>query len=75
MTPRQLHEVNNIEKWTETNRMLLNLDKTWEMVVSVKSTNPLPEPIAGIERKTWLKLLGTTLQNDRLVGTIKLIIC
>ncbi|CAB3993194.1 Hypothetical predicted protein [Paramuricea clavata] len=29
-----------------------------------KSTNPLPEPITGIERKTWLKLLGTTLQND-----------
>ena len=34
------------------------------MVVSGKSTNPLPEPIAGIERKTWLKLSGTTLQND-----------
>ena len=37
-------EVDNIEKWTETNRMSLNLDKTWEMVVSSKSTNPLPEP-------------------------------
>ncbi|CAB4029518.1 Hypothetical predicted protein, partial [Paramuricea clavata] len=59
-----LAEVDNIEKWTETNRMSLNLDKTWEMVVSGKSTNPLPEPIPGIERKTWLKLLGTTLQND-----------
>ena len=44
--------------------MSLNLNKTWEMVVSGKSTNPLPEPIAGIERKTWLKLLETTLQND-----------
>ncbi|CAB3982307.1 Hypothetical predicted protein, partial [Paramuricea clavata] len=59
-----LAEVDNIEKWTETNRMSLNLGKTWEMVVSGKSTNPLPEPITGIERKTWLKLLGTTLQND-----------
>jgi hypothetical protein len=48
-------EINNIEKWTETNRVSL----------SGKSTNPLPEPtVVGIERKTWLKLLGTTLQND-----------
>ena len=47
----------SIEKWTETKRRSLNLDKTWEMVVSGKSTNPLPEPIAGIERNTWLKLL------------------
>jgi hypothetical protein len=57
-------EINNIEKWTETNRVSLNLDKSWEMIVSGKSTNPLPEPTVGIERKTWLKLLGTTLQND-----------
>jgi hypothetical protein len=27
--------------------MSLNLNKTWEMVVSGKSTNPLPEPIAA----------------------------
>jgi hypothetical protein len=31
--------------------MSLNLDETWEMVVSAKSTNPLPEPIAGNEHK------------------------
>jgi hypothetical protein len=50
-------EINNIEKWTETNRVSLH--------VSGKSTNPLPEPtVVVIERKTWLKLLGTTLQND-----------
>ena len=54
----ELVEVDNIEKWTETNRVSLNLDKTWEMVASGKSANPLPQPIAGIERKTWLKLLG-----------------
>ena len=47
-------EINNIEKWTERNRVSL----------SGKSTNPLPELTVGIERKTWLKLLGTTLQND-----------
>jgi hypothetical protein len=59
-----LAEVDNIEKWTETNRMTLNLAKTWEMIVSGKLANPPPEPIAGIERKTWLKLLGIKLQND-----------
>jgi hypothetical protein len=42
----------------------LNLDKSWEMIVSGKWTNPLPEPTVGIERKTLLKLLRTTLQND-----------
>jgi hypothetical protein len=29
-------EINNIEKWTETNRVSLNLDKSWEMIVSGK---------------------------------------
>ena len=33
------------------------------MIVSGKSANPLPEPIIGIERKTW-KLLGIAFQND-----------
>ncbi|CAB3984873.1 Hypothetical predicted protein [Paramuricea clavata] len=44
-------EVDNNEKWTETNRMTLNLAKTWETTVSGKLANPPPEPIAGIERK------------------------
>ncbi|CAB3992162.1 Hypothetical predicted protein [Paramuricea clavata] len=42
--------VGNIEKWTESKRMTLNLAKTWEMIVSGKSANP--PPMAGIERKT-----------------------
>ena len=57
-------EVDNIEKWIEANRMSLNLTKTWEMSISGKSANPSPEPIIGIERKTWLKLLGITFQNN-----------
>ena len=56
--------VGNIEKWTEANRMSLNLTKTWEMIVSGKSANSPPEPIIGIERKTWLKLLRIIFQND-----------
>ena len=57
-------EVGNVEKWTEANRMSLNLTKTWETIVSGKSANPPPEPIVGVERKAWLKLLGITLQDD-----------
>ena len=44
--------------------MSLNLTKTWEMIVSGKSGYLPPEPKIGIERKTWLKLLGITFQND-----------
>ena len=56
-------EVGNTEKWTHGNRMSLNLTKTWEMIVSGKSANLPPDPIPGIKRKTWLKLLGITLQS------------
>ena len=35
-----------------------------EIIVSGKSANPPPEPIIGIERKTWLKLSSITFQND-----------
>ena len=38
-------EVGNIEKWTEANRMSLNLTKTWRMIVSGKSANLPPEQI------------------------------
>ena len=56
----------------QTCRMSLDLTKTWEIIVSGKSANPPPEPIVGVERKTWLKLLGMI----HLVGTlIMLIIC
>ena len=65
-------EVGYVEKWTEANRMSLNLTEKWEIIVSGKSANPPPEPIVGVERKTWLKLLGMI----HLVGTlIMLIIC
>ena len=34
------------------------------MVVQSGSTKPLPTPIVGIEQKSWLKLLGTTFQDN-----------
>ena len=59
-------EINNIEKWTETNRVSL----------SGKSTNPLPEPtVVGISnerhgRNFW----ELHWRMIRLVGIFKLII-
>ena len=56
-------EVQNIAEWADNNRMVLNLDKTWEMVLSGNSSKPLPDPIQGIKRRDWLKLLGVTFQD------------
>ncbi|CAB4035417.1 Hypothetical predicted protein, partial [Paramuricea clavata] len=57
-------EVEGIQNWSETNQMTLNISKTWEMVVQSGSTKSLPTPIVGIEQKSWLKLLGTTFQDN-----------
>ena len=57
-------EVESIQNWSEANQMTLNLSKTWEMVVHGGSMRPLPAPIVGIERKSWLKLLGVTFQEN-----------
>ena len=44
--------------------MTLNMKKTFEMVVKGKTTMPLPEPVDGITRKSELKLLGVTVNED-----------
>ena len=57
-------EAESIQNWSEANQMTLNLSKTWEMVVHCGSVKLLPAPIAGINRKSWLKLLGVTFQEN-----------
>ncbi|CAB4009901.1 Hypothetical predicted protein [Paramuricea clavata] len=57
-------EVESIQNWSEANQMTLNVSKTWEMVVHGGSMKPLPAPIVGNERKSWLKLLGVTFQEN-----------
>ena len=42
----------------------LNFKKTWEMLLKGKPTKALPVPLASIERKPSLKLLGVTFQSD-----------
>lgn len=59
-----LIEVNSIQHWAVRNRMKLNLSKIWEMVVHGRISKPLPPVVQGIERKSWLKLLGITFQEN-----------
>ena len=56
-------EVSNIREWSESNRMQLNMEKTYEMVIISNISTPLPTPIPNIDRKSWLKILGITLEN------------
>ena len=48
-------KANNIVKWPESNRMPLNMSKTWEMVIQGNGNGSIPIPILSIERKTWLE--------------------
>jgi len=47
-----------------SNRMTLNLSKTWENVIHRKTTKPNPQLVPGIERKSWLRLLGSMFQEN-----------
>ena len=57
-------EVANIKKWTEDNKMKLNLAKTFEMLIRGKTQKPHPECVEGIHRKNELKLLGVTFSEN-----------
>ena len=58
-------EVNSIMEWAEKNQMMLNLNKTWEMLLKSSSLKVPPAPLAIVERKTKLKLLGViTFEAD-----------
>ena len=56
-------EIKNIEVWSKRNRMDLNMEKTYEMVIRRNILTPLPAIIPHIERKECLKLLGITLED------------
>ena len=63
-TDATINEVNSMKHWAASNRMTLNLSKTWEMLTYGKTTKPNPQLVAGIERKSWLKLLGSIFQEN-----------
>ena len=56
-------EVSNIREWSESNRMQLKMEKTYKMVIMSKISTALPAGIPNIDRKSWLKILGITLEN------------
>ena len=57
-------EVGNMKKWADINEMSPNFTKTWEMCMQGKTTKLSPPELRGIKRKSWLKLLGVTFQED-----------
>lgn len=59
-----IQEVESIESWCRENRMTINFSKTWEMVVRGKTSKPLPDILPTIQRKSELKLLGVTFNED-----------
>ena len=44
-------EVQNMKIWSNENRMPLNMEKTYEMIVRAKMSTSLPEYIPSIKRK------------------------
>ena len=44
--------------------MPLNIKKTYEIVVRGSRSVTLPDPIPSVKQKTWLKILGVTLQDN-----------
>jgi len=51
-------------EWAEKNLMTLSLKKTWEMILKSSSQKVPPAPLATVERKAKLKLLGITFEDD-----------
>ena len=62
-------EVNNIVKLSESNRMPLNMNKTWEMIIQGNGNGSIPIPIPSIERKTWLEILAQYYKKIYVTGT------
>ena len=62
-----LDELKNIAEWAECNNLRLNKNKTREIVFYKKRcTKRAPQPLEspGIERVTFMKVLGVTIQGD-----------
>ena len=63
-TDATINEVNSMKHWAASNRMTLNLSKRWEMLIYRKTTEPNPQLVPRIERKSWFKLLGIIFQEN-----------
>ena len=54
----------SIMEWAKNNRMCLNLRKRWEMLMKGESEKDQPDPLQYIKRKSNLKLLGVTFEDN-----------
>lgn len=52
-----------MKKWADK-KMSLNFTKTWKMYMHGKNTKLSPPELPGIKRKSWVKLLGVTFEED-----------
>ena len=66
-------EVKSIMERAKNNRMSLNLGKTWEMLMKGKTEKDQPDPLQYIKRKSNVKLLGVTFE-DNPTNTQKLVL-
>ena len=57
-------EVKSIMEWAKNNRMILNLGKTWEMLMKGKTEKDQPHPLQYIKGKSNIKLLGVTFEDN-----------
>ena len=57
-------EFDNVQAWSEENRMPHNMKKTYEVVAHGVTSVTLPDSIPSVDRKTWLKISGATLQDN-----------
>jgi ribosomal protein L20 len=60
-------ELNSVAEWCHTNKLIINVSKTKEMVLSNKRSNPMPPPISleskEVERVSEYKYLGTVIDE------------
>jgi hypothetical protein len=60
-------ELNSVSEWCHTNKLIINVSKTKEMVLSNKCSNPMPPPISleskEVERVSEYKYLGTVIDG------------
>jgi len=62
-------EFRHINDWSATNKLLINLSKTKEMIIcrpGNRAKPTFPEPITGIEQIHTIKLLGVTFSDNLL---------
>ena len=56
--------VKSLMEWAKNNRMSLNLGKTLKMLMEGKTEKDQPDPLQYIKRKSNLKLLGVTFEDN-----------